>query len=211
MDKYFTKQRLSSYKDIEEYIENIILCQRSYPLLNMFEIVLRNRINEFFIKNFGTSWLKKILHNSFAFQVGREIENKVKKAEVMLIREKKSITHDGLLSNLTLGFWVSLLSAQPDQFFMNMMRHDKKAKTKYNHEFIRTVFVVNAEEAGKLNTVKTIQTELEKIKQFRNRVFHYERVVHTHNEIDTLIKKYIVKFQAHGTTELEDFINKIYA
>lgn len=210
MEKYFNTKRLSSYKNIDEYIENIILCQKVYPLLNIFEVVLRNRIDEFFIKNFGTSWLKKILNHSFTFGVGKEIENKVRKAEQMLLRDGKKITHDSLLANLTLGFWVSLLSAQKNQFFMNMMQHDKKAKTKYNHEFIRIVFVVNAAEAGSINTVETIQNDLDRIKQFRNRVFHYERITHVHTEIEILIRRYIIKFQMPGTTELEDFIYKIY-
>ena len=148
MEKYFTKQRLSSYIDITDYVNNIKMCQYYYPILNVFEIVLRNKINNFFIKSFGTSWLKKILQNSFSFNVGAEIQNKVKSAEFILKRENKTVTHDALLSNLTLGFWVALLSNEKNQFFHSLKLYDKKMSSKHNRNFMREVFCLNSTDSG---------------------------------------------------------------
>lgn len=206
MEKYFTKQRLSSYNKIDDYVQNIKICQKMYPLLNVFEIVLRNRINNFFITRFGTAWLKQMLKPSFSFSPGKEIAHKLSTAEHLLTKDKKAITQDSLLSNLTLGFWVALLSAENNQFFKNLILYDKKMKSKHNEDFMKVVFLLNSVDAGSIAKVKEVQDELDKIRVFRNRVFHYEKITHLSSDIEILLKSYFSKFQTVGTTELEDFL-----
>lgn len=205
MEKYFTHQRLSSYTDLTDYIENIKICQRYYPILNIFEIVLRNRINDFFIKTFGAAWLKKILKKQFSFDPGTEIENKVRSAETILTRENKFITHDALLSNLTLGFWVALLSNEKDQFFHRLNRYDKRMSSKYNKTFMREVFKLNSNDSGSDTKIKEVRDELDSIRKFRNRVFHYEKVSHLELDIKLIIEKYIIIFQ-NETEDLNTFL-----
>lgn len=205
MEKYFTRQRLSSYTDLTDYIENIKICQRYYPILNTFEIVLRNRINDFFIKTFGTAWLKKMLKGNFSFPPGTEIENKVKSAETILTRENKSITHDALLSNLTLGFWVALLANEKDQFFNRLIQYDKKMFSKHNGNFMREVFKLNSKDSGSDTKIEEVRNELDSIRKFRNRVFHYEKVSHLELGLKPIIEKYIIIFQ-NDTEDLSTFL-----
>lgn len=70
---------------LERYLGNIRISQAFYPLLDFFEISLRNRINNFFVEDYGEDWLLK---NDF---FDRETQNAVEEARKRLEKKGKKL------------------------------------------------------------------------------------------------------------------------
>lgn len=159
-----TKERLSVYKAdgcddetaLARYLYNIKLCKSFYTSLNMFEIAFRNSVDRA-LQNFtGTSdWFEKL-------SLARECIENINAAKKKIQKRKKSITHDRVVSELTLGFWTSLFSK-------------RYAQEKFQPYIIKQCFR-NAAKAERSAT--SLWSNLEKIRHLRNRVFHYERLIH---------------------------------
>ena len=140
---------------LNRYLLNIELGQALYPLLNMLEIALRNKINDIFIADFGIDW---IINNNF---FDEQLKQTVEELLARLNKKHKDITNYRLVSELNFGFWSSL--------FNNNCNVLWQQKNRVNRVF----------DTPKLN-IKTINRELNTIRQFRNRVFHFE-TLYNHN------------------------------
>lgn len=140
---------------LNRYLLNIELGQALYPLLNMLEIALRNKINDIFIADFGVDW---IIDNSF---FDEQLRQTVEELLIRLDKKHKDITNYRIVSELNFGFWSSLFNNSCNVLWQQKNR-------------IKRVF-------GALKTdIKTINRELNTIRQFRNRVFHFE-TLYNHN------------------------------
>ena len=159
-----TKERLSVYRAdgcddetaLARYLYNIELCKSLYTSLNMFEIAFRNSIDKA-LRNFtGTSdWFEKV-------RLARECTKKIDAAKEKIQKRKKPISHDRIIAELTLGFWTSLFSK-------------RYAQEKFQPYIIKHCFR-NASKAER--SAVSLWNNLEKIRLLRNRVFHYERLIH---------------------------------
>lgn len=89
---------------------------------------------------------------------------------------KNGLNHDDILANLTFGTWINILNQHykffTDQDFSYVFNLSKK---QINHQYSK------------------LCNELKVIKNFRNRVFHYEKINnhHQYKNIGDLIDKFI--------------------
>ncbi len=155
-DIFISKKRMSNYSDDVEYVENVKFSQFCYPLLHYFEITLRNKINCFYSKKYGTSWLINpppiLMHDSSIISRINEID-----------KYNTSGNHDDIIANLTLGFWVGLFNPK---YLLSTQLHKEQ---------VNSVFGISTKNIHKGYLIK-LHNELNTIRNFRNRIFHYEKV-----------------------------------
>lgn len=157
----FSEKRLSKYNDLNDYLDNIKISQKYYPELHFIEISLRNKIDKVLLKKLGSNWITK----------NRQY---IPKEQLLKIGTKHS--HDDILSNLTFGTWVYLLS----NCYKLFGDHD-----------LGYIFGVSKKQINQ--QFKKLCNELKIIKNFRNRIFHYEKI-NNHSQyknIGHLINKFI--------------------
>lgn len=137
--KYFSKTRLDSYlpnetvpKQFSLYKKNIKLCRKFYTKLHYFEIIFRNAID-----------------SALTLYVNGGDWN-------------KQITHDRIVSELTLGFWTTLFSKRYTQ-------------CKFQSFLVKKVF---KDCPKSQRNIKNIQVYVNEIREIRNRVCHYENIIH---------------------------------
>lgn len=195
-EKAFSPARLKKYLTacdgnivaaLALYRHNIRLCQKFYGLLNIFEVVLRNTINEHFIAHFSDpNWIRNQL------VPGGMLETHPQKATVDKIiadlDKAGKYNNDRIVSSVTFGFWTYLFTKEPFR---------RGGKT------LLRVFPYKTPGVGQ----RVIFNELQAIKAFRNRIAHYEAVcfdatgrinTQSSKDIYALVKKYI---QFLGYTE----------
>lgn len=195
----FSKARLNRYlvacgdnhsKALSLYRHNIKLCQKFYGILNVFEIVLRNAIDQHYQKHFSDSdWIKNQCKR------GGMLERAPQRAEVIrtieMLERQDKYSNDRLVSSVTFGFWTYLFNRIPFRLGgMNLLK----------------IFPNRTSGLAQ----RPIYNELQDIKTFRNRIAHHEAICfNSAGEIDlsyaqeklSLIKKYVV-FLGYEPTEL---------
>lgn len=162
LKELISKPRLEALKGesdsekLRAYKVNIQASEAIYPALHIFEISLRNKINEIAIRTWGKDWLlgEKVAFNDFHL-------GKIQKAKQTLIKQRKEATTSRIIAELSLGFWTGL-------FDKNYFHH-------FSSKIIHSVFQNLPKETPKRN--KRIRTSLRNIRNFRNRIFHYEPIL----------------------------------
>lgn len=149
-------QNLPVKKQLKEYRRNIKLCRNFYPELDFFEVTLRNAIDSA-LKSFvnGADWMTTLPLDQQTLYKITEVKNRLQK-------QNKQITHDRIISELTLGFWTTLFSKKYNQ-------------CKFQSYLVKKVFV-NCPKSQK--SIQNIQVYVNEIRELRNRVCHYERICH---------------------------------
>ena len=169
--------RISTYKDNNEYVENIKVSQHFYPMLNCFEIALRNKINNFYIKGYGVDWL---ITPASVLTIDQAIVDRIGHVKERIAHQKKPVTNDNIVANLSLGFWVELFN------------HKYLIKSGLYKEQVCYVFGISKKNIHKEYLIK-LHNELNTIRDFRNRIFHYERIInhpkysHVPNQLNNLL------------------------
>ena len=149
--KYYTACKGDEKKALMLYRYNIKLCQTFYGSLGMFEVVLRNAINEHFKTQFNDkAWLVTQAQNGFLIQ-----DKDVVFRERDKLKGKKKYSHDDLVSSLNFGLWTFMFS--------------KKAYKDSGKTLLR-IFPNKTHGVNQ----RTIYSELDIIRKFRNRIAHYE-------------------------------------
>ena len=164
-EKAFSPARLNKYLKacggdsaaaLTLYRHNIKLCQKCYGILNVFEIVLRNAINEHYKKHFADpDWIRHQI------VPGGMLENHPQKGGVeKTIEELEKVgkyTNDRVVSSVTFGFWTHLFSRRPFAL---------------GGQSILQIFPARTKGLGQ----RAIYNELQDIKTFRNRIAHHEAI-----------------------------------
>ena len=164
-EKAFSPARLNKYLKacggdssaaLTLYRHNIKLCQKCYGILNVFEIVLRNAINEHYKTYFADpDWIRHQI------VPGGMLENHpqrsaVEKAIADLDKAGK-YTNDRVVSSVTFGFWTHLFSRRPFAL---------------GGQSILQIFPNRTKGLGQ----RAIYNELNEVKSFRNRIAHHEAI-----------------------------------
>jgi len=154
MEKYFTKYPDDEQSAIAHYHLNIMLSEGFYLTLSMFEVALRNSLNQELTKSFGANWYLK-----FESIPGlRNLKNNINTAKKQIVNHNETITTNKIVAELTLGFWVRLLNAEYELILWKPLRkafpYLEKRKRQRNK----------------------VSAPINKIRNFRNRVFHYEPI-----------------------------------
>jgi hypothetical protein len=146
-------------KALNLYKLNIQLSQTLFGLLSIFEVVLRNYIDEFYKKRFNdTEWLRAecgqggmFSHPLFA-KYGFESRTKVLTTFAQL---GKQYNHDRLVAELSFGFWTYMFA--PIQFMVG-------------GQGLHKIYI----NRPKGTTQKVIFNELDDVRSLRNRIAHHE-------------------------------------
>lgn len=140
------------------YMWNVALSRDVAWILHVWELTLRNRVADFLADRYGASWCfddkfrRNLIKNDL--HALTQTEKRVRKSK------RRAPTVDDVIGNLTVGFWVSLLS---DQYKVPMRAHAT----------FPGVFVDDP-------TVPRIEMHeiAERLRSLRNRVSHLEPIYH---------------------------------
>lgn len=172
--KYISSARLNRYEQVcnndnkrvlKLYQTNLRLSQAFYPLLSLFEIVLRNAINDEMISFYNDpNWLSNqrnnLIYRSTDAVTGRPIENRFleKKISSILRHNGGRVANGKIVSELIFGFWTELFSpkffplvqGQPMRIFNSLPSNTSRSN---------------------------ISRRLKDIRDFRNRIYHNEPII----------------------------------
>jgi len=187
--KFITDIRLKNYTDFDAYKQNLLQSEKYYILLSIFEISLRNSIDDYFKKKISNDWLNcKVLHY--------DTRKRVEEAKSKIVQRRETSTHDKIIAELAFGFWTSLFRKS----YSNLIRIQD----------INYIFPNMPRKNEKLINRNILDKKLNHIRKFRNRVFHYERIV---NKLEYIhIENDIFELLEYFDSEISDFAkNMMYA
>lgn len=191
--RYFSEERTSKYFDlagnsaIDLYSCNLRLSQSFYPLLHIFEVVLRNRIN-IQLQNFyhEENWiLSEEKVTDLQFEEIKRVKNFLKNNNIQISSGK-------VISELNFSFWTAFFSTQTYKFYQGQ---PIKIFGKLPQNFGR----------------KQMYVILNQIRKFRNRIYHNEPICFKNNKIDFSTAEFVYEdvifILSLLCPELEDFIS----
>lgn len=158
--QFISEDRFRSYKDLDEYSENLVFSQNAYIPLSILEVALRNALNNHLSNKISDIWYED------DFLTKDSIE-KVLQAKSLLIKRRERIDKEKIIAELSFGFWVNLFKKP----------YDKKLRI----NDIKTIFPNLPNKEEKLINREILFNKLNHIRNFRNRVFHYEKVLNKDN------------------------------
>jgi uncharacterized coiled-coil DUF342 family protein len=165
IERVFSKERLEPYmkyhsdnfeKAILHYKANIEISESFYPLLSILEIGLRNNINFQLQQKFSDrNWYE---NPDFIKIVSRFQIDRVSEARNSILREKKIITTGKIISELSFGFWTSLLDS------------------KFERTLWKNIRLAFPNCPKKIRQRKTMSSKFNGVRKLRNRIFHHESI-----------------------------------
>lgn len=152
------------------YRINLRVAQAFYPVLNLFEIFLRNVINYQMLAHFANpNWIiaEKNGFMSHASLNGTRyhLKNSVNKAERAIRRRGGTITPGKVIAEQSFGFWTSLYDTHHYRLIGGVVIHCFPSKPA----------VINR---------SSINQKLNRIREFRNRIYHNEPICFNGPNID---------------------------
>jgi hypothetical protein len=193
LEHSISKSRLSTYEQenhneldtLTDYVLNAKISQNFYFLLQNLEVTLRNAIYSSYKKHYSNQdffYLNEM--NSFnRYKSKKEIHSR--ECWKMLCGVKHKLRHsthlsDGkMIAELNFGFWTELLSSTNSKY-IDMWR------TIFSDVFPNYTIQSSIDHDKNLIAMK-----INTIRNFRNRIFHYEPIYHQNNleEIHTEVFK----------------------
>ena len=164
LQRYLLSCHSDTRKAMTLYRYNIKLSQELLGVVGCFEVALRNKINNLFISQFGSDWLRDfILPGGIFYSDPRVAKTKkiiTKVYEGLLLDNKYS--HDKLLSEMEFGVWKYMFSnvqyALTGQTLLSIFPNKPISSAVQNYD----------------NTY--IFRELDYINNLRNRIAHHEPI-----------------------------------
>lgn len=152
------------------YRINLRASQAFYPILNLFEIVLRNIINYQVSSHFANpNWIiteKTGFMNDASLQRSHYyLKNSVQKAERTIRRMGGTVTAGKVIAEQSLGFWTSLFDSHHYRLIGGVVIH---------------CFPIKPASVNR----NIINQKLNDIRKFRNRIYHNEPICFNGNNID---------------------------
>ena len=136
------------------YRYNLRLCQRFYGTLNLFEVMLRNAINEHYATYYSDpDWIVNQADTGKLLEFNKD---EIRQTEAGY-RRRGIYNNDKMVASLTMGFWTKLFSKK---------RYKRGGKT--------LLQIFPNKRKGKNQT--DIYKDLTHIREFRNRIAHHEPI-----------------------------------
>ncbi len=170
--KYISAQRLRRYESVcnhdpkralKLYQTNLRLSQAFYPLLSLFEVILRNAINNEMVNYLGDQdWLRNqrnnLVYRGRNYQ-GRNVTNSYLKDKISkVIRHNPQASNGKIVSELSFGFWTDLFELKYFPLVYGRPMH---------------IFHSLPPNTNRAN----ISRRLKSIRDFRNRIYHNEPII----------------------------------
>lgn len=144
-------------KALKLYRANIILSQKMYAVIGVFEVVLRNSIDRHFLNSKGNDWLANSVQIGGYLDVTLGCEDSFHSIQEAIHRLGIEYTHDRLIAKLSFGFWTY-------QF----------ASKEFAASGSNLLDIFPNRPFG--TKQKTVFQNLIKINDIRNRIAHYEPI-----------------------------------
>jgi len=153
---YLNSHNQNVDKAFEHYKINILISQSFYPLLAILEVGLRNSIhNQLSRKYNDLLWFDNV---DFITKATSFHTEKIAHAKTSILTEKKPVTEGRIISELSFGFWTSLFDS----------RFEKTLWKNLRLAFPNCPKVIRKR--------KTMSTKFNRVRKFRNRIFHHEPI-----------------------------------
>jgi hypothetical protein len=164
MQKYLIACSGDTRKAMRPYRANIRLSQEIFAVLNLFEVVLRNKIDRHYKTTLGPDWINMAATAAGGFMQTPGCEKTLDSANKVILTLGAGYTHDSAVAEFTFGYWVYLYAAK--QF---MAAGSSLLATVPNRPF---------------NTNHTaIYKKLTSINKIRNRIAHHEPLCFAGNPV----------------------------
>lgn len=155
MERYFNLYPGNESKAITHYTCNLKLSEAMYISLSVFEVTLRNAICRELTSMTGRSDWYAIFPNTPGLT---NLNKYITQASKRISGRHEQITPSKIIAELTLGFWVSLLNSEYEKILWKDLRRAFPYIPKANRKR------------------KNISAPLNRLRGFRNRVFHNESI-----------------------------------
>ncbi len=199
--KIFSQERLNAYKicstDTDEdiiakYLWNIALSETFYPAIAIFEVNYRNHIYNAISFHIMKEWLDEI-NNPWLLQPEKD---QIITAKKKIIKSGKIVTQGQIISQLTLGFWISILKKQYKKNVWNKPRVFEDVFPNFNIKCADRISVVDP--------------HLKKILSIRNRISHHEPILYHPNGLNQVYDDIILAMSwlSKDTKVLMDKLNR---
>ena len=154
MRKYQNACAGDKRKTMQLYRYNLRLCQRFYGTLNLFEVMLRNAINEHYAAHYSDAdWIVNQADTGKLLEFNKE---EIRQTEAGY-RRRGIYNNDKMVASLTMGFWTKLFSKK---------RYKRGGKT------LLQIFPNKRKGKNQADVYK----DLTHIREFRNRIAHHEPI-----------------------------------
>jgi hypothetical protein len=154
MGKYLKACTGNQLRTMQLYRYNLRLCQRFYGVLNLFEVILRNAVNEHYMAYYSDSdW---IVNQTGTDKILAHDKDEIKQIEADY-KKRGIYNNDKMVSALTFGFWTYLFTKK---------NYRKGGKT------LLKIFPNKAKGKNQAD----IYLDLTHIREFRNRIAHHEPI-----------------------------------
>lgn len=154
MRKYLNACNGDKRVTMQLYRYNLRLCQRFYGTLNLFEVMLRNAINEHYATRYSDpDWIVNQAKTGKLLEFNKDEINQTEAG----YRNRGIYNNDKMVSALTMGFWTKLFSKK---------RYKRGGKT--------LLQIFPNKKKGKSQA--DIYKDLTHIREFRNRIAHHEPI-----------------------------------
>ncbi len=163
MAKYFSNYPNDEEKAILHYHINIELSESFYSILSIYEVALRNSLNRELSDHFGTEdWYLRLE----SIPGLRNLKGNINTAKKHIANRNENITGNKVVAELTMGFWVRLFNAEYELILWKPLRKafpylEKRRRQRNN-----------------------VSAPLNKIRDFRNRIFHHEPISWNLNKLE---------------------------
>ena len=154
MRKYLNACAGNKGKTMQLYRYNLRLCQRFYGALNLFEVMLRNAIDEHYAGYYSDP--DRIVNQADTGKLLEYNKDEIRQTEAGY-RRRGIYNNDKMVASLTMGFWTKLFSKK---------RYKRGGKT--------LLQIFPNKKKGK--TQADIYKDLTHIREFRNRIAHHEPI-----------------------------------
>ncbi|MFT7086664.1 MAG: hypothetical protein ACJAZX_000077 [Rickettsiales bacterium] len=156
-------KKITFYKEkfgdswFEVYKAELGQAKEIFVCLHFLEIFLRNKISIELSQDFG-NWL---FDKKCSLKLNQREQEKITIVIETLNKTGKEISQDNIISNLNFGFWT------------NLFHKSYNYPIWQNNKILERVFPYLKNHNRNL---KQIQKEMEAIRKFRNRIFHFENL-----------------------------------
>ena len=152
--KYYRACSGNKKKTMQLYRYNLKLCQRFYGVLNLFEVILRNAINDHYSAYFSDKdW---IVNQAAQDKLLEDDKDMIKENEAGF-RKHNVYSNDKMVASFTMGFWT---------FMFTKKNYRNGGKT------LLKIFPNKAKGKNQAD----IYSDLTHIREFRNRIAHHEPI-----------------------------------
>lgn len=160
LERIFSQERLKPYyvagADYEDAVRlyklNIRVSETFYVSLSILEVALRNAIH---------STCKQYFNDDFWFKncLPADLSKEVHAVELKMLAAKKIPTADRIVSELTFGFWTTLFNRKYAQILWKPLHQIFRHAPRHLRQRAHISPILNA------------------VRDFRNRVYHYEPLI----------------------------------